>query len=108
MEISSSLLQRTSVLFWSLLVLLVAPASASEQPVSKPTDVPAIVIAHLVLPQETGSQMLFKKENSKQSLYVKQAPKPGFIIVHLSKPEQPSLLKRNAEANQATPGNLRI
>jgi hypothetical protein len=108
MEISSSLLQRTSVLWWSLLVLLVAPASASEQPVSKPTDVPAIVIAHLPLPQATGSQMLLQKENSKQYLYVQQAAKQGFMIVDVSKPEQPSLLKRTAESNQATTGNLRI
>src|SRR5580658_200305 len=108
MEISSSLLQRTSVLFWSLLVLLVAPASASEQPVSKPTDVPAIVIAHLPLPQATGSQMLLQKEDSKQYLYVQQAAKQGFMIVDVSKPDQPSLLKRTAESNQATAGNLQI
>src|SRR5580692_12378369 len=108
MEISSSLLQRTSVLWWSLLVLLVAPASASEQPVSKPTDVPAIVIAHLPLPQATGSEMLLQKENSKQYLYVQQAAKQGFMIIDVSRPEQPSLLKRTAELNQPTAGDLQI
>ena len=108
MEISSSVFQRTSVLVLSLLVLFVAPASASDQVVSKPTDVPAIVIAHLDLPQATGSQMLLQKENSKQYLYVQQAAKQGFMIVDVSRPEQPSLLKRTAESSQATTGDLRI
>ena len=92
----------------SLLALAAALASASEQPAPKPTDVPATVIAHLSLPQATGSQMLLQKENGKQYLYVQQAGKQGFMIVDVSKPEKPSLLKRTAESNQATAGNLQI
>jgi len=88
--------------------VLTASAGASESPAPKPTDVPADVIAHLPLPQATGSQMLLQKENSKQYLYVQQAGKQGFMIVDVSKPEQPSLLKRTAESNQATTGNLQI
>jgi hypothetical protein len=83
-------------------------ASTVEQPAPKPTDVPATVIAHLPLPQATGSQMLLQKEDSKQYLYVQQAAKQGFMIVDVSKPDQPSLLKRTAESNQATAGNLQI
>ncbi|MGA2415490.1 MAG: hypothetical protein ABSF59_13645 [Candidatus Sulfotelmatobacter sp.] len=52
--------------------------------------------------------MLLQKENSKQYLYVQQAAKQGFMIVDVSKPEQPLLLKRTAESNQATTGNLQI
>jgi hypothetical protein len=92
----------------SLVLLLVSLASASEPTVSKPTDVPATVIAHLPLPQSTGSQMLLQKDNGKQYLYVQQAAKQGFMIVDVSKPEQPSLLKRTAEQTQATAGNLQI
>ncbi|HEY6339063.1 MAG TPA: hypothetical protein VIW68_11280 [Candidatus Sulfotelmatobacter sp.] len=88
--------------------LLVAGASAREQSAPKPTEVPATVIAHLALPQTTGGQMLLQKENSKQYLYVQQSPKQGFMIVDVSKPEQPVLLKRTAESNQATTGNLQI
>jgi|SRR5580658_4389217 hypothetical protein len=88
--------------------ILVALASASEQTASKPTDVPATVIAHLSLPQATGSQMLLQKENSKQYLYVQQATKQGFMIVDVSKPERPNLLKRTAESNQSTAGNLEM
>src|ERR1700729_562133 len=97
---------------WSYVVvlsLLLAPAlRASEQPVSKPTDVPATVTAHLPLPQATGSQMLLQKEEGKQYLYVQQASKQGFMIVDVSKPEKPNLLKRTAESSQATAGNLEM
>lgn len=99
---------RKDVLAFSVILLPALLASASEQPAAKPTDVPATVIAHLPLPQATGSQMLLQKEKGKQYLYVQQAGKQGFMIVDVSKPEQPLLLKRTAESNQATTGNLQI
>jgi hypothetical protein len=91
-----------------LLVLAVAGAvaGASDQPAPKPTDVPATVIAHLPLPQAAGSQMLLQRENGKHYLYVQQAGKQGFMVVDVSNPEKPSLLKRTAESNQSTSGNL--
>lgn len=92
----------------TLFSLLVALASAKDEPPKKPTDVPATVIAHLPLPQATGNQMLLQKENGKNYLYVQQASKQGFMIVDVSKPEKPSLLKRTAESNQATAGNLEM
>ncbi|MGA3349593.1 MAG: hypothetical protein ABSC33_11270 [Candidatus Sulfotelmatobacter sp.] len=88
---------------------LAAPfISASNPDASKPTDLPATVIAHLPLPQATGNQMLLQKENGKQYLYVQQAAKQGFMVVDVSKPDLPNLLKRTAESNQATSGNLAI
>jgi len=98
---------RPYVLALALVSLASLLAAASEQP-SKPTDVPATVIAHLPLPQATGSQMLLQKENSKQYLYIQQAAKQGFMVVDVSKPEKPNLLKRTAESNQATSGNLEM
>jgi hypothetical protein len=92
----------------SLLLSAALPVRASEQPAPKPTDLPATVIAHLPLPQATGNQMLLQKENGKQYLYVQQAGKQGFMVVEVSKPEKPSLLKRTAESNQATSGNLEM
>jgi hypothetical protein len=95
-------------LLLSLLCVLTALANASEQPTQKPTDVPASVIAHLPLPQASGTQMLLQMENAKRYLYVQQSAKQGFMIVDVSKPEAPVLLKRTAESNQATAGNLQI
>src|SRR6266853_1757360 len=99
---------RTRVLASSLILLSSLLVSASEQPAAKPTDVPATVIAHLALPQATGNQMLLQRANSKDFLYVQQAGKQGFMIVDVSKPERPSLLKRSAESIQATSGNLEM
>jgi hypothetical protein len=99
---------RSHFLLVSLFPVLCGAALSAEQPVAKPTDVPATVIAHLPLPQATGNQMLLQKENNKQYLYVQQAGKQGFMIVDVTKPEKPSLLKRTAESNQATSGNLEM
>jgi hypothetical protein len=66
------------------------------------------VIAHLPLPQATGNQMVLQRENGKHYLYVQQAGKQGFMVVDVSNPEKPSLLKRTAQSNQSTSGNLEM
>ena len=99
---------RNHVLALSLLPLVLALAIAKDQPPPKPTDVPATVIAHLPLPQATANQMLLQKDDGKSYLYVQQASKQGFMIVDVTKPEFPSLLKRTAEPNQTTAGNLEM
>jgi hypothetical protein len=99
---------RTHAFVLVLFLVAVGLARASEQPAPKPTDVPATVIAHLPLPEATGSEMLLQRENGKQYLYVQQAAKQGFMVVDVSKPDKPSLLKRTAESNQATSGNLEM
>lgn len=68
---------------FSLLWVLIALVSASEQPAPKPTDLPATVIAHLPLPQAAGNQMLLQKEDEKQYLYVQQFAKQGFMLLPL-------------------------
>ncbi len=92
----------------TLFLLGVTVALAKDEPPKKPTDVPASVIAHLPLPEATGSQMLLQRDEGKNYLYVQQASKQGFMVVDVSKPERPSLLKRTAEANPATAGNLEM
>jgi hypothetical protein len=92
----------------AVFLAVVALAYAKDEPPKKPTDVPATVIAHLPLPQATGNQMLLQRENGKNYLYVQQASKQGFMIVDVSKPDRPTLLKRTAESSQATAGNLEM
>ncbi len=81
---------------------------AKDEPASRPTEVPATVIAHLSLPQATGNEMLLQKDNGKDYLYVQQASKQGFMIVDVTRPDQPNLLKRSAEATKETAGNMQI
>jgi hypothetical protein len=92
----------------AVFVVLVALSSAKDEPPKKPTDLPATVIAHLPLPQATGTQMLLQREDGKNYLYVQQASKQGFMIVDVSKPDKPSLLKRTAAGSLATSGNLEM
>jgi hypothetical protein len=92
----------------ALALLYVGLSSAQDETRNKSTDVPASVIAHLPLPQATGSQMLLQKDNGKTYLYVQQASKQGFMIVDVTKPDMPNLLKRSAEVAQATAGNLEM
>ena len=100
---------KLSMLGFLLVSLVWLPAMlATDQPAGKPTDVPATIIAHLPLPQATGSQMLLQKERGKQYLYVQQASKQGFMIVDVTKPDKPSLLKRSTPSEQATAGNLEM
>ena len=89
-------------------VVFVTLSPAQDKPAQKPTDVPATVIAHLPLPQATGNQMLLQKENGRNYLYVQQASRQGFMIVDVTKPENPNLLKRTAESSQATAGTLEM
>ncbi|MFY9903775.1 MAG: hypothetical protein WBX02_14570 [Terriglobales bacterium] len=98
----------TYALACSLVLLIPLLASAGEQTTPKPTDLPATVIGHLALPQATGSQMLLQKEGGKHYLYVQQAGKQGFMVVDVTSPERPNLLKRTAESNQSTSGNLQM
>jgi hypothetical protein len=108
MALDRKFVARKYAVTFSLLCLLIAASTASEKPEPKPTDLPATVIAHLPLPQAAGNQMLLQKQNSKQYLYVQQAGKQGFMVVDVTAPERPNLLKRTAESNQSTSGNLQI
>jgi hypothetical protein len=92
----------------AVFVALAALSSAKDESPKKATDLPAMVIAHLPLPQATGTQMLLQREDGKNYLYVQQSSKQGFMIVDVSKPDRPTLLKRTAEASQATAGNLEM
>ena len=108
MAIFSQSVAQSRFLALSLLTLLAAPAFSSEPSTRKPADVPAVAIAHLALPQAAGSQMFLQKEDGKQYLYVQQASTQGFMIVDVTRPDRLSLLKRTAQSDQATAGNLQM
>jgi hypothetical protein len=100
--------QRAAISLILAIPVVITTAFAGEQTAPRSTDVPADVIAHLALPQATGNQMLLQKDHEKLYLYVQQAAKQGFMIVDVSKPERPILLRRSAESSRATAGNLQI
>jgi len=75
---------------------------------SKPTEVPAKVIAHLPLQEAPGSEMLLQTKGDKQYLYVQKASKQGFTIVDVSKPSVPALVNVNNSSADATAGKLEM
>lgn len=83
------------------------PALAKEKE-SKPTGLPATVVAHTSLPSDPGGQMRLKRKGRKQYLYIQQASKQGFMIVDVSKADEPNVLRGTAAAAQATSGSLEM
>ena len=76
---------------------------------TKPTEVPAEVIAHLPLKDAPGSEMLLQPRGDKQYLYVQKASKQGFMVVDVTRPSIPALLNVNANVNaEATAGTLQM
>ena len=75
---------------------------------TKPTEVPAKVIAHLPLQDSAGSEMLLQNKGDKHYLYVQKASRQGFTVVDVTKPAAPSLVNRSVSSNDATAGRLEI
>jgi len=75
---------------------------------TKPTEVPAKVIAHLALKDAPGSEMLLQNKGDKQYLYVQKASKQGFTVIDVTKPVLPTLVNHGAQSSDATAGKLEI
>ena len=104
-RVKRNYLGRVGVVFSASLVVLSAPVLIAN---TKPTEVPAKVIAHLTLQEAPGSEMLLQTRGDKQYLYVQKASKDGFTVVDVTKPVAPSLLNRTAASNDATAGRLEM
>jgi len=73
----------------------------------KPGELPARVVGHIPLKDVPGSEMLLQPKGDKQYLYVQKASKQGFMVVDVTKPSIPNLLKVNANGD-ATAGTLQM
>jgi len=69
---------------------------------------PTAVIAHLALPGAPVSQLALQENGSKQYLYIEQSSVEGFAIVDVTKPNQPSVIKRQPWANESSIGRLQL
>jgi len=93
------------VIFLAAMAVVSVPSIVAK---TKPTEVPAKVIAHQALQEAPGTEMLLQKRGDKQYLYVQKASKKGFMVIDVTKPYLPSLLKVSARSNEATAGNLEM
>jgi hypothetical protein len=75
---------------------------------TKPTELPAQVIAHLPLQDAPGGEMLLQTKGDKHYLYVQKASKQGFAIVDVTKPSIPVFVKPTGSSADATAGKLEM
>ena len=75
---------------------------------TKPTELPAKVIAHLPLQDAPGSEMLLQSKGDKHYLYVQKASKQGFTIVDVTKPSIPVFVKPTGSSTDTTAGKLEM
>jgi hypothetical protein len=94
-----------SIAFTAAVIVMSAPRTSAN---TKPTEVPAKVIAHLPLKDAPGSEMLLQNKGDKQYLYVQKASKQGFTVIDVTKPVLPSLVNFSAQPSDATAGKLEI
>lgn len=105
-KLSESHLGRICTILSAAAIVASAPAIANN---TKPTEVPAKVVAHMALQEAPGSEMLLQSKGDKLYLYVQKASKQGFTIVDVSKPGAPSLVNRSTPAGgDATAGKLEL
>jgi len=102
---SRSPLGPVSIAFAAAVVVTYAPRISAN---TKPTEVPAKVIAHLPLKDAPGNEMLLQNKGDKQYLYVQKASKQGFTVIDVTKPVLPSLVNHGAQSSDATAGKLEI
>ena len=105
-DFSWSHMGRVCMIFSAAVVVVSAPTTMVAN--TKPTEVPAKVIAHLPLKEAPGSEMLLQTKGDKHFLYVQKASKQGFAVIDVTKPELPTLVNRTATPNDATAGKLEM
>jgi len=94
-----------SIAFVAAMTVMPGPRVSAN---TKPTEVPAKVIAHLPLKDAPGSEMLLQNKGDKQYLYVQKASRQGFTVIDVTKPVMPSLVGPGAQSGDATAGKLEI
>jgi LVIVD repeat len=99
-------LGRVCIIFSAAAVVVSAPSMVAAN--TKPTEVPAKVVAHLPLQEPAGSEMLLQSKGDKHYLYVQKASKQGFTIIDVTKPSAPGLVNRSAPSTDATAGKLEM
>jgi hypothetical protein len=98
---------RDGLMLLTLFAAFASSAFASNKP-AKPEEVTATVVAHTPLPSAPGNQMLMLRKGSKQYLYIQEASRQGYMIVEVTKANEPNVLKSTAPPNSDTAGNLEM
>jgi hypothetical protein len=98
---------RIGLMLLTLFAAFASSAVASNKP-TKPEELTATVLAHTPLPSAPGNQILMVRKGDKQYLYIQEASRQGYMIVEVTKANQPNVLKSTAPSNQDTAGSMEL
>jgi len=109
-SVLNSITRNHATLVLALVVSFVAisPSAGARNRAVKPAPQPATVIAHLPLGGASASEMFLLEQRGTQYLYLGQTSNDGVAIVDVTKPNQPSFVKRIAWPNEGSSGRLQI
>jgi hypothetical protein len=91
-----------------LALFVVEPGANAKHRADKPAVQPALVIAHLPLEGASVNQIVLLEQRDTQYLFLGEASKDGLAIVDVTKPNQPSIIKRMAWPNEGSTGKLQM
>jgi hypothetical protein len=84
------------------------PGANAKHRAVKPAVQPALVIAHLPLGGASVNQMLLLEHGDIKYLYLGETSKDGLAIVDVTKPNQPTIIKRMAWPIEGSTGKLQM
>jgi hypothetical protein len=108
--VNKSIARKRASTVAALLTFFVATSvgASAKHRSTKPAAQQASVIAHVLLPGASVSQLALQQHGDKQYLYVEQASKEGFAIVDVTKPDQPKIIRSEAWPNESSIGKLQM
>lgn len=81
---------------------LAVPRAFARHHGPNPVAPPASVVAHLTMPDGAGNQLTLQDSGNRHYLFVEEASRQGFMIVDVTTPDQPAIIKHHASPNGAT------
>jgi hypothetical protein len=107
---SKSMVRNFATALLAVLAILAAnsPSANARHRAPQPAPQPAAVIAHLALPGASVSQLVLRQRGSSEYLYIAQDSREGFAVVDVTKPNLPSIVKREAWPNEASTGRFQM
>jgi hypothetical protein len=85
-----------------------APYAEARHRADKPAAQPVSVIAHLPLAGDSVNEIFLQEQGGAEYLYLGQGSQGGVAIVDVTKPSEPSIIKRMAWPNQASNGKFEV
>ena len=85
-----------------------APGADAKHRAPKPAEQPAAIVAHVPLAGSPTNQMNLQENGGKQYLYIGANSNQGVIVVDVTNPGQPNVVRRLAWPNQASSGRLQL